>query len=160
MKLFVSTGSLLPMDRLLKAVDAFLEKNVDYSCIAQFGDSNLKSSRMKTQEIFEEKEFRQHFQTADVIISHAGMGNILMSVEYAKPIIVMPRRAELNENINNHQADTVKGLQDKHFVRCINESDELEDAILWAKSWKPAGIPHTDMNALISSIKEFITDLD
>ena len=49
--------------------------------------------------------FNQHLQAADLIISHAGMGNIITALESHKPIIVVNRQHALGEHRNDHQRD-------------------------------------------------------
>lgn len=142
------------------SVEQFLSANAGYTCIAQVGQSKLQTSHVRSWNIMEERLFRTHLESADIVISHAGMGNILMAQEMEKPIIVMPRRFDLGENINDHQIDTIKGLGDKNFIYCINEPEELESAILWARDWTPDQAKNRSREALVHAIKEFITDQD
>lgn len=156
MKLFFSAGSLLPMDRLLIALNNFVIENKGYSCTGQIGNSQLTIDAFYTQKKFEEKEFNKHFKSADVIISHAGMGNILLAEELKKPIIVMPRRPDLNEAINSHQLHTVKGFTNKDTIYIVNDESELKAAIEWAKAWSPQKNAKIERVKLINAINAFI----
>ena len=81
-------------------------------------------------------EPREEVAQCDIFISHAGMGNVLLAAEYDKPIIVMPRKADLQEHINNHQLGTVEGLNNHESIYVVNDDVELADAISTLSSQK------------------------
>ena len=58
------------------------------------------------------KECTDRMVAADAIIAHAGMGTILTALEMGKPLLVMPRRAELGEHRNDHQLATAMRFAD------------------------------------------------
>jgi UDP-N-acetylglucosamine transferase subunit ALG13 len=63
--------------------------------------------------------------SAQLVISHAGMGTIVKARELGKPILVMPRRAELNEHRSNHQLDAMKQLSTQGNVVTVMDEKEL-----------------------------------
>src|SRR5690242_11287058 len=77
--------------------------------------------------------FREKCQAADLLVSHAGIGNILLAIELRKPIVVMPRRAHLNEHRNDHQLATVKRLKKKAGIAVIYDAADLDEAISHAR---------------------------
>ena len=70
-------------------------------------------------------EFDELFEQASLIISHAGMGSILTALSSAKPVLIMPRRADLNEHRNDHQLATAKKFADKNGCFVFNDLSEL-----------------------------------
>ena len=69
--------------------------------------------------------FNQHVQNADLIISHAGMGNIITALENRKPIIVMNRQHALGEHRNDHQLDGLSWMGKLPGVYTATDQAEL-----------------------------------
>jgi predicted glycosyltransferase len=67
--------------------------------------------------------------SARLVISHAGMGTIVKARELGKPILVMPRRAELNEHRTNHQLDAIKQLAAQGSVVTVMDEKELVEKL-------------------------------
>lgn len=134
LKIFVSVGTRFAMDRLVSAVDEFVFEHSGFEAFAQIGNSAYKAKAIKCEQFLDGETFLENVRNADIVVSHAGMGNILLALEYSKKIIIMPRQSDLGEHINNHQVDTVKGVASSNNVFAINEKNELAGAITWATS--------------------------
>lgn len=110
--IFLTIGSHEPFDRLIRAVDDWCE--VEGCGGDVFGQITDKAAY--TPQNFEwvttldPIEYQKHIESAEFIISHAGMGSIISSLSQAKPIVVLPRRGHFGETRNDHQYDTIKGL--------------------------------------------------
>lgn len=107
--IFVAVGTQFPFDRLIRYVDEWCEAN-QHSGIAQIAEGEYLPKHMQFEKFMTTDVFNQHLNKADLIISHAGMGNIITAVEAHKPIIVMNRQFELGEHRNNHQADGLEWM--------------------------------------------------
>lgn len=130
--IFVSVGSQLPFDRLIRAMDAWAEQNPDVSVIAQTGEHSYCPLHMAWQESYNPGAFRAHAANATVIVSHAGIGNVLLALELGKPIVLLPRRADLNEHRNDHQLATARQLEGRPGIFVVHEEKELPAAIAQA----------------------------
>jgi len=161
-RIFISVGSRFEMDRLIKVVLSFIEKNEGYNVIAQSGNSNLVEPNIEIKQWLSSQEFKKEFLNCDIFISHAGMGNILLAAEFNKPIIIMPRKAELGEHINNHQLGTVAGLNELEFIHVVNNLSELEIAIqklngnTISDSVCKCDKPYKKRNDLVSYLEHFL----
>jgi UDP-N-acetylglucosamine transferase subunit ALG13 len=71
------------------------------------------------------EEFNRIFDDADLIITHAGMGIILKSLVANKPIIVLPRKLELNEHTTDHQMATAAALEKMEYVEVAWDNEQL-----------------------------------
>ena len=131
--IFITVGTQFPFDRLVKVVDEWLDGK-GLHCVGQVCDGmRFKPKNIITHSFLSSEEFQKKFSNADLIISHAGMGNVINSILSGKRIIVFPRLAELGEHRNNHQLDTCKFLEDidgcdvvytEHgLVDCLNSMD-------------------------------------
>ena len=110
--IFVTVGAQIPFDRLVRTVDAWCGRSSRRDVFAQVGPSGYRPAHMEWAEFLSPDDFRRHVQEAEILVSHAGMGSILTALQYRKPIVVLPRRAELRETRSNHQISTVL-----HFAR-------------------------------------------
>ena len=104
--IFVTVGTDLPFDRLVRVVDQWAMQNARTDVFAQIGKTNFKPAYIPYQNFLEPSDFTKCFCAATTIISHAGMGTILTALRYNKPILVMPRLATLGEHRNEHQTAT------------------------------------------------------
>lgn len=162
--IFVSVGTRYAMDRLLESVERVARKHSELIVSAQTGYSVFESTHLKTTQWIDAPEFKQAVRECDVLVSHAGMGNVLLAAEYNKPIVIMPRREELGEHVNNHQIGTAAGLAGRPLVTVVNDSDELENAIIAVLENRKNSVTQQNANEcskhkLISGLKSFIDNV-
>lgn len=102
--IFVTVGTQFPFDRLVRCVDEWADRH-KIEVVAQIGDGKYQPIHARWESFMNTDVFMQTLQAADLIISHAGMGNIITALDNEKPIIVMNRQSELGEHRNNHQGE-------------------------------------------------------
>ena len=125
--IFVTVGTQLAFDRLVDAVDRWSSSNPDVPVFAQIGESRLNVRNLKHSRYLTPKEVKEHCVNAKLIVAHAGMGSILTALTYRKPILIMPRKAELGEHRNDHQVATARWLKDRPSVIVAwNEVEVIE----------------------------------
>ena len=156
MNVFLTVGSQLPMDRLVGAVEKVITHKSYISCIAPVGESKLELERMVAFNTLSEDKFIEYAKNSDLLISHAGMGNILLAEELQKPILVLARSAKFDESVNDHQKDTLLGLSSKHFIFQMESENDVEKGLHWFKSWKPKRIDVPERTQLINSLRRYI----
>ncbi|WP_146348417.1 glycosyltransferase [Phaeobacter marinintestinus] len=127
--IFVTVGTQLPFDRLLAAIDDWAFANPGEQIIAQTGVTTVSSPRIDARPFVDGSTFRELVQQADVLVAHAGMGSILTAVEFAKPVIVMPRRADLGEHRNDHQLATVQNLAHLSNLEIVQDAQTLSSVL-------------------------------
>jgi UDP-N-acetylglucosamine transferase subunit ALG13 len=155
--IFVTVGTQLPFDRLIMAMDAWAGKNPQEKVIAQIGNSACTPRYMQAQKSLTPEEFREKAAGADTIVSHAGTGNILLALELGKPVILMPRRAELREHRNDHQLATVRWLLNKPGIQIAEDADSLV-SILNKRAFGTQGTAFSPYasDELLAAVKDFI----
>ena len=117
--IFVTVGTQLPFDRMMRACDAWYASSGQGTQV--FGQTGRLSvdnfaPRFPHTEELSPQEFDQRLAEARLIVSHAGMGTIISALTLGKPIVVVPRRAHLGEQRNDHQVATVKKFADRPGV--------------------------------------------
>lgn len=138
--IFVTVGTQLPFDRLISTVDSWAASHPEATVYAQIGPgAKLAPNHIEYAEFLSPDHADELFQQAGVIVSHAGMGSILTALKYRKPIVIMPRRADLGEHRNDHQLATAEYLGKSPGVAVAWSEDELLDALNRRQSMQGGG---------------------
>lgn len=122
--IFVSVGTQFPFDRLIHYMDEWAERSEEeiYTQIAQ---GRYLPKSMSWRRFMATAEFNQAVQSASLLVSHAGMGNIITAVENQKSIIVMNRQYKLGEHRNNHQGQGLAWMSQLRGVYTASTQQEL-----------------------------------
>jgi UDP-N-acetylglucosamine transferase subunit ALG13 len=123
--IFVTVGTDGPFDRLVDTVDRWAARTGYADVFAQIGRSTMRPGFIRFTNFLEPPEFTRYFASASLIVSHAGMGTILTALRHQKPLLVMPRRAALGEQRNDHQLATARRLQALGKVTVAFDENEL-----------------------------------
>ena len=60
--------------------------------------------------------FKEKLNNSRVVITHAGAGTLLQCMESNIVPLVMPRRYELHEHLNNHQLEILNEFSKKTYA--------------------------------------------
>lgn len=134
--IFVTVGTQLAFDRLIEAVDVWAGKNPAERLFLQIGPGKYKPKHCEYADFVAPDKANDLFRSADLIVAHAGMGSILTALKYRKPILVMPRKASLEEHRNDHQLATAKWLGKKSGVFVANETSDVASVLTERNSLK------------------------
>lgn len=66
------------------------------------------------------RELRDAAERSDVVVTHAGVGSVLMALRAGRLPILIPRRADLGEHVDDHQVELARQLQD-HGLAMVAE---------------------------------------
>jgi UDP-N-acetylglucosamine transferase subunit ALG13 len=155
--IFVTVGTDLPFDRLVRVVDEWAGHCGRTDVFAQIGATRWTPAHLQYRNFLAPDEFTQRFAEARVVVAHAGMGTILSALRWQKPILVMPRRAGLGEQRNDHQLATARRLSAIDKVNVVMDDSELRDRLERLhelKAREPIG-PYASAD-LIDAISRFI----
>lgn len=122
--IFVTVGTQLAFDRMVAAVDAWAGQS-GAKVFAQIGPGAYRPAHMQYAEFLEPADFDRQFSEASLVIAHAGMGSILTALSYGKPLIIMPRRADMGEHRNDHQMATAGKFRENPAVHIAWDEIEL-----------------------------------
>ena len=123
--IFVTVGTQLPFDRLIRAVDGWAAAGAGPEVFAQIGPTSLRPGNIEARPFISPSECRELIHDADVVVSHAGMGTILSALELGTRVLVMPRRAALGEHRNDHQLATARWFAKESSVSVAFDEAEL-----------------------------------
>lgn len=158
--IFVTVGTQLPFDRLIRTVDELAPRFPETAFIAQVYQLKYKAKNIRTLEFISPIQYNDYILSADLVISHAGVGTITSVAELQKPLIVFPRLGKLKEHRNDHQLATCKMLSGNYPLNIAHNRKELfeqlvlfrEGRLLPMRKIAPSASPE-----LIDSIRSFIS---
>ncbi|CAN5304368.1 hypothetical protein BH11PSE10_BH11PSE10_06150 [soil metagenome] len=155
--IFVTVGTQLPFDRLVKAVDAWAEHNPGVEIFGQIGPGGYKPRHFPSTEFLSPTEVARNIARAELVVGHAGMGTVVSSLTNRVPIILLPRRQALREHRSDHQMTTVKWLREELQLNVLLEIDELAAILDSRSSLRPGReIGGFAKPGLIKAIREFV----
>ena len=155
--IFVTVGTDMPFNRLVRVVDEWAKATGRDDVFAQIGDTDWQPAHIAWSKFLQPPEFAQRFAEAEVVVAHAGMGTILSALQWEKPILVMPRRALLGEQRNEHQLATVRRLSELGKINVAMDEAELRVNLDGLDRFRPKEkIAAYASDSLIIALREFI----
>lgn len=132
--IFVTVGTHeQPFNRLIQAVDELKSENViptEEQVFIQVGYSTYEPQYCEWTKLLPYKDMQQYIQEARIVITHGGPSSFLAPLQYGKIPIVVPRRMEHGEHVNNHQVDFVRNVADYlGNIIVVENKTELAKAI-------------------------------
>lgn len=157
--IFVSLGTQdKPFNRIIDYVISLKENLKELQgekIIIQLGQTKLLKSdneRIKNLEniiiydMLKPKKMKDIIKYSDIIITHAGVGTIMECLEMGKEIIVVPRKVENLEHVNNHQEEIAFEMEKKGFLTKVDTYEELENKIIMLLKDKDTNEDNKNMN--------------
>lgn len=127
--IFLTVGTQLPFDRLVRAVDDWAAKG-EMPVFGQISEeATYKPANFEWTARLSPSEFAARFAAASAVVSHAGTGTIISALTRCKPILIMPRHASLGEHRNEHQLATVDRFGKRPGIWVAGDHEELPPAL-------------------------------
>lgn len=125
-------------NRLLKKIDEMIESGlIKEEVIAQTGFSTYIPKNYEYKDFFDKDEFKTIIEKTDIVITHSGVGTIIKSLGFNKPVIVVPRLCEFDEHVDDHQLEIANSFSNKKFVLSTDRDiNNLEKCLLDVKNTK------------------------
>ncbi|MHC4543133.1 MAG: PssE/Cps14G family polysaccharide biosynthesis glycosyltransferase [Planctomycetota bacterium] len=157
--IFLTVGTQFPFDRLVKCVDdAVSQDGFKEEIFAQIGKTSYRPRNFEVVSSLEKRLFDKCIRQASGIISHAGMGTIIMALDSNKPLLVMPRLSKYGEVVNDHQVAIARKFEELGHILVAYDVEELPDRIHELKNFTPRkrkASPH----AVADRIRHFLSNL-
>lgn len=122
--ILLTVGTQLPFDRLVAIVDR-LAPDLPEPIFAQVGHGQYRPANMDYRPFVPPIDFERYIADCTLLISHAGIGTMVMAQKHRKPMILFPRRAVLDEHRNDHQLATVRALDGRPGIRIAYDEDDV-----------------------------------
>jgi len=160
--IFLTVGTQLPFDRLVRAMDAWCAEHPEHEVFGQIGDTGRNGYLPRNfpyESFLSPASLDRRIQTAETIVAHAGMGSIITALLNAKPIVIMPRRAHLGEQRNDHQYGTAEAFGKRPLVHPAFTDADLPDSLTKALNCASCAcevLGQFGEERLLNSLRDFI----
>ncbi len=157
--ILVVTGlNIRAFERLVKAVDELARMAPEEEFFIQTGSTQYQPLYCSWSPAVDFLEFEEMVERADVLVSHGGAGAIAGGLERGKPVVVVPRRQEFNEHVNDHQMELTAELETRGRVIAVYDITGLGSAIARAKTFVPA--PPVNDGGTVELVRRFLDGLN
>ena len=129
--IFLTVGTIFPFDRLTRAVDGW-SKSSEHEVFGQIGEINAENYRPKHFQWTERLSpvaFSEYVRRADLVVTHAGIGTIVSALSCATPLVLLPRKPEFQEVVNDHQMETIRRFEGRLGITIAHEPQEVSACI-------------------------------
>ena len=117
-------------NRLVEYMDDWAKKH-DEKVIIQTGYSTYEPKDCEWKKLFPYQEMVEKVKNARIVITHGGPSSFIMPLQIGKIPIVVPRKKEFNEHVNDHQVDFCRKVEERQkniiVVDNINEIGTILD---------------------------------
>jgi len=158
--IFVTVGNdFRGFDRLLKEMDEIAHL-IPSEILIQTGYSRYEPTNAKHFDFVPMDQALEYIRNSELVVSHAGVGTIILCKKYGIPILILPRRKAYNEHMNDHQLEIAKVLEKREaeHVYVVYGEDQLKETILriLKRRERSVSIQNSGKANLLKVIKEFI----
>ena len=72
----------------------------------------------------------EYITMSNIVITHAGVGTIMECINKNKEIIVLPRKEEYGEHVNNHQEEIEYEMEKKGLLKKVDTYEQLKNSVI------------------------------
>lgn len=138
--IFVTVGTHeQPFDRLLKCIDKMVEDGkIKEEVIMQKGYTDYEPKHCKSEELISFEEMQKNITEARIVVTHGGPASFIAALSIGKIPIVVPRKKDYNEHINNHQLEFARKveLRMKNIIVAETEEEIINSILNYDKKVK------------------------
>lgn len=130
--IFVTVGTHeQPFDRLVEHIDHLVETGaISEEVVIQSGFSNYEPKHCRWSKLLPHKEVRELVENARIVITHGGPASFMMPLQMGKIPIVVPRKADYGEHVNNHQVSFCQAVEQRQGnIVLVEDVEQLEKVI-------------------------------
>lgn len=131
--IFVTVGTHeQPFNRLVEGIDKLKENSViQEDVIIQTGFSTYEPKFCRWQKLFAYQEMVKNVTDARIVITHGGPSSFVMPLQIGKIPIVVPRKKQYNEHVNDHQVEFSKAVAERQGnIIVVEDVEKLQETIL------------------------------
>ncbi len=122
------------LEKIEEAIDnGFIKERV----VVQAGYTKYKTDKMKVFDMISKEVLNNLVDEANIVITHGGIGSIIMALKKHKKVIAVPRLHEFNEHVNDHQRQIVNIFNEKNYLIGLQNVEDLPEALKQIETFEP-----------------------
>jgi UDP-N-acetylglucosamine transferase subunit ALG13 len=150
--ILVTTGTNgAPFDRLLQELDEIRDEPL----VVQLGSSTLRPANATCVAYVTFSELVELVREARVVVTHGGVGSILMALSNGKHPLVVPRLARFGEAIDDHQLELAQRLDGAGLATLVEDVTRLPALVQPASSGSDGSTQPSA--ALLDDLRGYLT---
>jgi len=129
--IFVTVGNHYQgFNRLIQKMDEIASRS-PYDVLIQKGYSTYCPQAVKYFDFVPIQAATDYIRKSELVISHAGIGTIILCREYGIPLVIFPRRKKYGEHGTDHQVEIAKALEERKDdnIFVVYEENQLGNKI-------------------------------
>lgn len=142
-------------EQFTRLLDYIENSNIKDEIIVQAGHTKYESKKMKIFDFIPYEKMNEYIEKADLIITHAGTGSILMPLKNGKKVIACARLSKYEEHVDDHQLQIIEVFKDEGYILELDESTDINKMFKDIKKFKPKKYKSNSEN-FINKLKEEI----
>jgi len=153
--ILVTVGSSsYPFDRLLSAVAAL--PRGDDELVVQHGPSLVRPAAARCIDFLPFEELSALVREARLVVTHGGVGSILLALSGGKKPLVVPRRRAFGETVDDHQLESARRFAAAGLVTLVEDPADLPAAV---------AAPHETLSMeqgeprLVAELRSYVTEV-
>lgn len=126
--IFVTVGTHeQQFNRLVQYMDNL---DLNEEVVIQTGYSTYEPKHCKWKKLFPYSDMIRYVEQARIVITHGGPSSFIMPLQVGKVPIVVPRKKEFDEHVNDHQVEFAKAVAERQGnIIVIEDMEQLKTAI-------------------------------
>lgn len=128
MRIFVILGTQeVPFPRLIH----YAEKLAAFhEVVIQYGYTPIKQqNNIIYRQFYEHSQYQALVKGADIILCHGGAGTIFDMLKLQKKVIVVPREAQYQEHVDDHQLELAMKLSQEGYLFIAQQYEDIVNII-------------------------------
>ena len=141
--IFVTVGTHeQQFNRLIKKIDELKEQGtIREPVFIQSGYSTYEPKHCQWKKLLPYKEMEEKIRTAHIVITHGGPSSFIFVLQAGKIPVVVPRKEEFGEHVNDHQVDFARKVYERQKNIILAENVEKLGEIIVHYDRIVAGMP-------------------
>jgi UDP-N-acetylglucosamine transferase subunit ALG13 len=148
-------ASQFPFDRLLEAVGSL---DVADDIVVQHGPSSIRPDGARCVDFVSLDELTSLVREARVVVTHSGVGTILLALTNGKRPYVVPRLRAFSETVDDHQLESARRFATAGLVTLVEEPGDLATALA-ALNVEPTWQAEAGELPLVSELRSYIGEV-
>jgi UDP-N-acetylglucosamine transferase subunit ALG13 len=129
MRVFVSVGTdHHPFDRLVEWAERWALDHPDDRVVVQHGTTRPPTNGEFAQ-LYRRDDMRAQLEAADAVVISCGPGGVMDVRAAGRLPIIVARRNDLGEHVDDHQQSFARHLSDTGLARCVEDEQGFRRAL-------------------------------
>ena len=114
-------------------IEKLNEKTNEEKVSEKINKEKIKNKEEKNITVFnmlKPEDMKKYIINSSIVITHAGVGTIMECIENNKDIIVLPRKEENGEHVNNHQEEIAFEMEKKGLLYKVDTYEKMKEIVI------------------------------